>query len=75
MNSLKRENNIIVVDFQNYKLRSLAKEYFRLYVNYGVETASYWSMDKLTNKIEKKQFSNLVKAEMRKHGYSLLKDK
>ena len=56
-NSLKRKNNIVVIDFQNCKLRILAKEYVRLYAEYGVETASVWSMDKVTNKIEKKKFT------------------
>jgi len=71
--SLKREKNIITVDFQNFKLHRLAKEYVRLYTQFGVVTASIWSMDKLTNKIEKKQFNNFVKEEMRKYGFSVLK--
>lgn len=68
-NSLKRKNNIVVIDFQNFKLRILAKEYVRLYAEYGVETASVWSMDKVTNKIEKKQFNSFIKEEMRKYGF------
>ena len=72
-NSLKREKNVVTVDFQNFKLHSLAKEYVRLYTQFGVETASIWSMDKLTNKIEKKQFNNFVKEEMRRYGFRVLK--
>ncbi len=72
-NCLKREKNIVAIDFQNFKLRNFAKEYVRLYVEYGVETASFWSMNKLTNKIEKKQFNYFVEKEMRKYGLKVLK--
>lgn len=72
-NSLKRKNNVVVIDFQNCKLRIIAKEYVRLYAEYGVETASIWSMDKVTNKIEKRQFNKFVKEEMRKYGFRVLK--
>ncbi len=71
--SLKREKKVIAVDFQNFKLHRLAEEYVRIYTQFGVETASIWSMDKLTNKIEKKQFNNFVKEEMRKYGFRVLK--
>lgn len=72
-NSLKRKKNVVVIDFQNFKLHIVAKEYVRLYAEYGVETASIWSMDKVTNKIEKKQFNKFVKEEMRKYGFRVLK--
>ncbi len=73
-NRLKQEKKVVAIDFKNVKLRSLAKEYVRLYVEYGVETASIWSMDKLMNTIEKKQFNKLVKEEMRKYGFRVLKE-
>lgn len=71
-NSFMRERNIVAIDFQNFKLRSLAKEYVRLYVKFGVETASFWSMDKLANRIEEKQFNYFVEKEMRKYGLKVL---
>ena len=72
-NSLKRKNNIVEIDFQDGKLHIVAKEYVRIYAEYGVETASIWSMDKVTNKIEKKQFNKFVNEEMRKYGFKVLK--
>lgn len=60
---------VVVVDFQNYKLRSIAHEYVRLLAEYGVEAASLWSMDKLADNIEKKQFNQFVQQEMRKYGF------
>ena len=71
-NSLKRERKVVAIDFQNFKLRSLAKEYVRLYAEYGVEAASIWSMDKVMNNIEKKQFNNFVKKEMVKYGFRVV---
>ena len=68
-NCLKREKNFSAIDFKNYKLHSLAKEYVRLYAEYGVETASVWSMDKLANDIEIKQFNKFVNKEMCKYGF------
>ncbi|MCL7423011.1 MAG: hypothetical protein M8364_19140 [Methylobacter sp.] len=61
--------SVVVVDFQNYKIRSIAQEYVRLLAEYGVEAASLWSMDKVTDNIEKKQFNQFVIQEMRKYGF------
>jgi hypothetical protein len=61
--------SVVVVDFQNYKIRSIAQEYVRLLAEYGVEAASLWSMDKVTDNIEKKQFNQFVTQEMRKYGF------
>lgn len=61
--------SVVIVDFQNYKIRSIAQEYVRLLAEYGVEAASLWSMDKVTDNIEKKQFNQFVIQEMRKYGF------
>jgi hypothetical protein len=61
--------SVVVVDFQNYKIRSIAQEYVRLLAEYGVEAASLWSMDKIADNIEKKQFNRFVLQEMRKYGF------
>jgi hypothetical protein len=51
--------SVVVVDFQNYKIRSIAQEYVRLLAEYGVEAASLWSMDKVTDNIEKSSLTSL----------------
>ena len=65
INSCRSDKKVVVVNFQNFRLRSLARSYARILVEYGVETASLWSMDRLTSKIEQKQFTKFVEQEMR----------
>lgn len=59
----------VVIDLNNYKLRGVAREYVRLLSEYGVESASLWSMEQLTTDNEKKLFKKFVKMEMRKFGF------
>ncbi len=73
--SMSRSKNVVVIDFQNYRLRGLARDYVRMLVKYGVETASLWSMDLLNDQLEIKQFNRLVQHEMRKFGFNSIKDK
>jgi hypothetical protein len=68
-NAVPTKSAVVVVDFQNYKMRSIAQEYVRLLAEYGVEAASLWSMDKVADNIEKKQFNQFVLQEMRKYGF------
>ncbi len=72
---MSRSKNVVVIDFQNYRLRGLARDYVRMLVKYGVETASLWSMDLLNDQLEIKQFNRLVQHEMRKFGFNSIKDK
>lgn len=72
-NSLRITKKVVFVDFQNIKLQDLAREYVRLLTEYGIEAASLWSMDKLTGKVEQKQFNNFVRSEMRKYGFNVPK--
>ncbi len=72
-NSFRSPKNVVVVDFQNFKLQDLAREYVRLLAKYGIEAASFWSMDKLTDKVEQNQFNIFVKREMRKYGFNVPK--
>lgn len=72
-NSLRSSKKVVFVDFQNIKLQDLAREYVRLLAKYGIEAASLWSMDKLTGKVEQKQFNIFVGIEMRKCGFNVPK--
>ena len=72
-NGLRRAKKVVFVDFQSIKLQDLAREYVRLLAEYGIETASLWSMDKLTGKVEQKQFKLFVEREMRKYGFNVPK--
>lgn len=72
-NGLRRAKKVVFVDFQSTKLQDLAREYVRLLAKYGIETASLWSMDKLTDKVEQKQFNIFVQREMRKYGFNVPK--
>lgn len=72
-NGFRSVKKVVFVDFQKIKLQGLACEYVRLLAEYGIETASLWSMDKLTGKVEQKQFNIFVRSEMRKYGFNVPK--
>lgn len=68
---MSNAKNVVVIDFQNYRLRCLARDYVGILIKYGVETASLWSMDLLSDRIEIKQFNRFVEQEMRKFGFKM----
>lgn len=57
----------IVIEFRSRRMRSDAKEYVRRLLEYGFESASFWSMERL-KKGDEPLFRKYVRDEMRKKG-------
>ena len=67
--ALEPDKTCVVIDFQKHKLRDIAREYVRRLAEYGIESASLWTMDKIKDGNERELFDKFVKLEMCKYGF------
>ena len=67
--ALEPDKTCVVIDFQKHKLRGIAREYVSHLAEYGIESASLWSMDKVKDGNERELFNKFVKLEMHKYGF------
>lgn len=63
----KPKRSAVLLDFGGHRVKQLAREYARRYLQYGPECASIWSAHAVA-KCDKILFGELVRREMRKYG-------